>query len=275
VTNSYCFEKHATADLYTIDATLKTGLNRFVDSESASLRIKRRSNIVTEKSSQFTAMAQIKTIKVRNDGNIVEGSFFVTDSVSEFTSNFFYPQTIPASSEKIDGKVMYRWIVEGLEPEQETEIKYEIRYFSIWFTSLAIFIVVFLAFTYVYRPRIRKTFNFIGPLAKGKEVSILLEVKNSTLHEVKNITVKDTITSIAQLVRKFDTVKPEIKKTDAGTELEWRIKSLQPLEERVLTYRIKPVIDIIGSMRLPNATMSFTGKKKERRTMASNSVEVK
>jgi predicted transcriptional regulator len=34
-------------------------------------------------------------------------------------------------------------------------------------------------------------------------------------------------------------------------------------EERVITYRIKPVVNIIGTLKLPGAKVSFTLKKKK------------
>ncbi len=275
ISNSYCFDKYVTSGSYTIETTLKTGLNKFVDMRTTTLKIKAESNIVYDKSVVYNPFAQIKTIKIRNEGNIVEKNFYVTESVSEFVSKFFYPAEEPTISESVDDRVSYKWLIEELKPGEEKEIRYEIRFFSIWFSGLMIIIVVFFAFSYTYRPRVRKTASVIGPLKRGKEISVLLEVRNATIHEIKNVIINDTIPPIASLVEKFDTMKPSKKKTDGGIELTWKIKSLQPLEERVFTYRIKPVVDIIGSIRLPSATMSYVNKKKEKKTISSRSVEIK
>jgi len=275
VTNRYCFDKYAIATTYYIESNLRTGLNKFVDIRTTSLIINEKPNLVYKKSVTYTPFAQKKTIKVRNEGNIVEENFYVSEAVSDFISKFFYPEQDPVVSEIVDGKVTYKWLIHSLEPGEETEIKFEIRFFSIWFSGLILIILVFFAFTNVYRPKIKKNVTFIGPLKRGKEISVLLEIRNSTIDEIKNITVNDTIPSIAQIVERFDTIKPAISKAETGTALTWKIKSLQPLEERVLTYRIKPVVDIIGSMRLPSAIMSYLNKRKQKKSISSKSVEIK
>jgi hypothetical protein len=275
VDNTYCFDRYMAAGNYIIETTLKTSLNKFIDSRTTTLRIKEESNLVYEKSVSYNPFAQMNTIKVRNEGNVVEENFYVTETVSEFVSKFFYPEEEPTTSEPIDGRMSYKWLVESLEPGQRVQVKYEIRFFSIWFTGLIIVIVVFLAFSYVYRPKINKDANVVGPLKRGKEIFVTLDVKNSTIHEIKNVIVKDTVPPIAKVVERFDTMKPDLKKSEAGTEMTWRIKSLQPLEERVLTYRIKPVVEVIGTLRMPSASINYIDNKKRKKTMVSRSLEIK
>ena len=275
VENTHCFDRDTIAGSFSIETTLKTGLNKFVDSRTTSLKINEKSNLVEEEKVRYTPFAKMKTITIKNNGNVIEEDFYVTETVSEFMSQFFYPEESPSISESADGKVVYKWFVGSLPPGGEFEIKYEIRFFSIWFSGLMIVIVVFLAFSYVYRPKISKSANVIGPLKQGKEIPMLVEVKNSTIHEIKNVVVKDTVPGIAKLVERFDTMKPELKKSESGVEMTWKIKSLQPLEERVLTYKIKPVVEVIGSLKTPSATMSFIDRKKVKKTIASRALEIK
>jgi len=274
-TRSYCIGKHMLWGTYTLSATLKTTLNKLIDTQSKNFNVVEKSDLVYEKSMSYTPFAQIKTITVKNDGNRVERDFYVTETVSDFVSKLFYPVTTPTSVESAEGKVVYNWKVDQLNPDDETSVTYEIRFISIWFSGLVIAIVVFLAFTYVYTPRITKSFTMFGPLKRGKEIPVLLELKNSTLYEIKNIVVGDSIPPLASLVEKFDTMRPEAKKTDAGTELMWRIKSLKPFEERVLTYRIKTNVDIIGSMRLPRASMEYLNQKRQTKIVSSKAIELK
>ncbi len=275
VINQYCFDKYAESGRYTILSELRTELNKKLDSRTETLKITDISDIELEKDVQYTPFAQIKTITVKNEGNTIETDFYVTETVSSFVNKIFYPIDQPTSTEEQDNKYTYSWEIESLSPGESMQIQYEIRYVSIWFTGLVIILLVILAFSYVYTPRITKKYNLVGSLKKGKEIPIMLEIKNSTIHEIKNVVVEDSVTPIATLVSKFDTMKPKSKKTDTGTQLTWKIKSLKPLEERVLTYRIKPNVDIIGSMRLPKATMEYLNNKKEKKVVASKSVEIK
>ncbi len=275
VENGYCFDKYADAGSYSISAILKTTLNRQVDSRSTSVKISEKSDLIVEKSVEYNLFAQVKTITVKNEGNVNEDDSVVTETVSNFVNNLFYPIDQPTSLSKSENKVIYTWELESLKPGEETVIQYEIRYVSIWFTALVLLIIISLSFSYVYTPRIKKKFTLIGSLKKGKEIPILLEIKNSTIHEIKNVEVTDMVPPIAVLVEKYDTMKPKVKKSSSGIELSWKINSLKPLEERVLTYRIKPNVDIIGSMRLPKVAMEFVNNKKEKKTVSSNTAEIK
>ncbi|MFH1623086.1 MAG: hypothetical protein ABIA12_01025 [Candidatus Aenigmatarchaeota archaeon] len=273
--HSYCVGKHMQWGKYTLSTTLKTTLNRLVDTRSVNFEITEKSDLIYEKSVAYTPFAQIKTITVKNDGNRVERDFYVTETVSDFVSKLFYPVTTPTSTETADGKMVYSWKIGQLNPGDETSVTYEIRFVSIWFSGLVIALVVFLAFTYVYTPRIGKGYTMMGPLKRGKEIHVLLELKNATLYEIRNIVVRDSIPPLASLVDKFDTMRPETKKSEAGTDLLWRIKSLKPFEERVLTYRIKTNVDVIGSIRLPRTVMEYINQKKQVRIVSSKAVELK
>jgi hypothetical protein len=274
-THSYCIGKYMENGEYTLSATLKSSLNKLIDTRSVNFRVSPKVMLTYGKSVSYTPFAQIKTITVKNEGNVVENDFYITESVSDFVSKLFYPVTTPTIVESADGKVSYSWKIDRLPPGEETSVTYEIRFVSIWFSGIVIAIVVYIAFTYVYTPRISKQFTMIGPLKRGKEISMLLELRNSTLYEIKNIVVSDSIPPLASLVEKFDTMRPEAKKTDAGTELMWRIKSLKPFEERVLTYRIKTNVDIIGSMHLPKAGMEYLNQKRQTKIVSSKAIELK
>lgn len=275
ISKSYCFGKYAEPGTYSIEVVLKTYLNKFMDSRTANVKVDEVSNLIFKKSGIYTPFIQMETINIKNEGNIIETNFNVTEAVSEFTARFFYPIDTPTSVKSEGGRVVYSWMVERLAPGEETRVKYEIRYISLWVGGIALVILVFFAFSHAYRPRVKKSVRFSPPLKKGKELVVLLEVKNSTIHEIKNIVVNDSVSAIVSLVEKFDTMSPTIKKSEAGITLTWRMKSLRPLEERVLTYRIKPKVDIIGGMRLPRATMVYVNNKNEKKVVASRSLGIK
>lgn len=275
VSSFYCFEKYAETGTYSVEAMLKTEINKFVDSRAAAIRMNELSNLVMRKTASYTPFVQAKAIDIKNEGNLVESNFTVTETVSEFMSRFFYPIDTPTSIKEQDGKKVYSWVVESLKPGEATQIKYELRFAGIWISGISLAVLVFLAFSYFYRPTISKSARFLGTLKKGKEMVVLLELRNSTIHEIKSVVVQDAISPIVTLLEKFDTMTPTIEKSEAGTTLTWRIKSLSPLEERVLTYRIRPKVDIIGSMRLPRATMEYFDHKKQKKVVASGSIEIK
>ena len=103
----------------------------------------------------------------------------------------------------------------------------------------------------------------------------MLEVRNRTKHEIRDVEVRDFVPSIARVVERFDTLKPRVKSTGSGTELRWSFESLKARDERVLTYRIKPVVDVIGHLHLPNAHVKYSDRKKIKRMIASKRLAIK
>jgi rRNA processing protein Gar1 len=75
--------------------------------------------------------------------------------------------------------------------------------------------------------------------------------------------VRDFVPAVATVVERFDTLRPTLRKVTGGTELIWTLDSLRSGEERVLNYRIRPVVDIIGTLKLPVAYVKYLDKKKE------------
>jgi hypothetical protein len=275
VDESLCFGKYALAGEYMVTSTLRTSLNKFVDRPSLRFNISTYHDLVYNKSVEYTPFAQIRTVTVKNEGNAVERDFFVTETVSSLAARLFFPITNVDSTDYQGGNVVYGWKVSDLEPGRETTIRYEIRYVSIWITGVVIALIVILAFSYAYKPRLNKKVTVKGEVRKGSDVPVTLEVKNSTLYEIRNISITDNIPPLATLVEKFDTLPPQIKKTETGTELSWKIKTLRPLEERVLTYRIRPTVELAGVLRLPRAFLEYLDSKNVKKTESSGTVELR
>ena len=272
IQHTYRAGKYLSPTIYSVEGLLKDSLNRILDSRSVTFRINKVRNLMQSSSVSYSLFSQIKVITIENEGNVLEEDFYVTESVPLYVKNFFYPEVEPDRIEEKDNRIVYSWHVSALPPGNELTIKYEIRFFSIWLIGLAIIGIVLLAFKYAYSPKIIKKHKLVGKIERGKEITISLEVRNPTLHEIKNVVVSDLITPIARLVKKFDTMRPSVKKTDHGIELIWKIKTLKPMEERVFTYRIKPVVDIIGTLRLPRATITYLDRKKRKKSIASKVV---
>ncbi|MCX6821097.1 MAG: hypothetical protein NT016_04080 [Candidatus Aenigmarchaeota archaeon] len=274
VSHQYCLEKYQANGTYTLSATLKDSLNTLIDTRSVYFEVNPLTSLLYDKSVSYTPFAQTKVITIKNDGNFAQRYFNVTESVSGIVTKLFYPVTPPSSIENADGKVTYVWTITRLNPGETTSVTYEIRFVSIWISGLVIALLVYVAFAYVFTPRISKNVIMVGPLKRGKEVTALIEMRNATLYELKNITVTDSIPPIASLVEKFDTMRPDTKRNEYGTQLTWKIKSLKPLEERVLTYRLKTNVDVIGSVRLPAAGMEYMNHKRQTKRIVSKPLEL-
>jgi len=55
--------------------------------------------------------------------------------------------------------------------------------------------------------------------------------------------------------------KPVIRKTNNGTRLVWEIDSMEPGEQRVFEYSIKPLVEVEGGITLPEAELEIAEER--------------
>ncbi len=278
VIKSYTFDKYAPPGSYAIESVLTDSAGKIVYSKATNANINAEYKIPREystKSTKYTFFMITTTLTVKNEGNIATPDFYVTESIPSFIKTLFDPQIEPDTAEQTDGRIIYSWLVPSLEPGKQITIVYGFDLWRIWLTALIVGLIVYGAFTFFYKPTIVKKFRHEGPITRDKEILISLDVRNRTKHEIRDIEVRDFVPSIARVIDKFDTLAPRAKTGETGTELRWKIDSLKAGEERVLTYRIRPVVEVVGSLNLPEARVRYVDKKKVKRIIASKAMLVK
>ena len=212
-------------------------------------------------------------IKIENKGNVKVTNFYVTESLPSFSKSFFYPNIEPDFKEVQDNRIIYKWFIESLGPGDTLEIKYELRFTNVILGALFIIILISLITWKFFRPKLTK--KYIGLFSGQEEVKVSLSLKNKERKEIKNVIVKDFIPGIAKLIPEYDTLIPKVKRKEDGTELIWKVKSIKPKEERVFTYKIKPIIGITGDLKLPKASFMYETKKGKKRRVCSKSLIIK
>ncbi|MEM7818793.1 MAG: hypothetical protein QW403_01445 [Candidatus Aenigmatarchaeota archaeon] len=271
---TYNFSEYASPGIYRIEVLLKDELNNLITKKEETIRIKIVNKTSTQSWTDIGILSAVTTVKIKNEGN-VPVPIKITTSIPSFIKNLFFPEIQPTSEKAQDGWIEYEWNFENVKPGEEVTIRYEIKLLYVWLFCLGVVIVVILAFKFVYGPTVVKKYKPIVPTL-GKEITIALEVKNRSRHEIENIEIKDFVPTLFEVSGKFDTVRPDsIKKIKGGTVLTWKFASLKPLEERVLTYKIKPKMEISGTFKLPNAYMKYLDKKKEVKSIVSKSILIK
>jgi hypothetical protein len=144
---------------------------------------------------------------------------------------------------------------------------------------LIIFLIVAVALGAYYLFRsplvVRKSAVVIAAREGGmSELKVLIEVSNRSGRPVKNVQVLDKVPHIASVVRDFDvgTIRPvKIAHDDKkGTLMKWAFEELDAGEERVIAYKIRSKLSILGQMRLPvSVTKCETSPGHERRTKSN------
>ncbi|MEM5843653.1 MAG: hypothetical protein QXX07_00385 [Candidatus Aenigmatarchaeota archaeon] len=271
---TYNFSEYASPGIYRIEVLLKDELNNLVTKKEETIRMKIVNKTSTQSWTDIGILSAVTTVKIKNEGNVVV-PIKITTSIPSFVKNLFFPEIQPTREKTQDGWIEYVWEFENVKPGEEVIVRYEIKLLYVWLFSLGIVIVVILAFKFVYGPTVVKKYKPIVPTL-GKEITIALEIKNKSKHEIEDVEVRDFVPTLFEVSEKFDTVRPDsVKKVKGGTIITWKFNSLKPLEERVLTYKIKPKMEISGTFKLPNAYMKYLDKKKEVKSIVSKSILLK
>jgi len=203
-------------------------------------------NIVYDKLVSSTIFGNFITLTATNEGNMGSDAEFTSEISDEW-------YTVYSGSEpRLKEGNNYLW-VSSLDPGQSVQVSYTEIF---WPTYLFILIAVsMIGYTYYSITSLTLLKKIERPFVKrGAHTSVSLHIKNRR-RNVKGAIVRDMIPHGFEAVSKFQTIKPVIRKAGLGTELVWRIGNINPYEERVLHYTVKPT-KALGKTRLPSASIS-------------------
>jgi hypothetical protein len=188
---------------------------------------------------------------------------------------FFFPKTEPDLQETKENRIVYSWFISSLAPGEVRIVSYDVSTWNAVLIIIILLVVVAYTFKYVFAVSLVKRHSHRGPLTKDREITVMLEVRNRTRNVIRDVTVRDFVPAIATVIEKFDTLRPTLRKVAGGTEIVWTVPVLGPEDERVITYRIRPVVDITGTLKLPKAYARFIDNQKEVKKILSKSVFIK
>jgi len=139
-------------------------------------------------------------------------------------------------------------------PGETKEIRYRVEFWPsfarIGAGLLVILVIGIVTASRYSKPRISKKYR------RGrKATSIVLGVKSPFSH-TRSVMVRDWVSPLARVVMEgFEGTKPVVRRSDAGTELIWKLGDMSPGEERLLGYKIRP--RVAGNLKMPRATMRY------------------
>ncbi len=187
-----------------------------------------------------------REISVVNKGNL-PGSITIHDEVGMF---YFGP-----APSKIEGKTYY-WELSNVQPGEQRTIRYEINYLPL--ILLLIFLAV-LCWTLLFKIRTLRIRKFIMQkkhINEGTEFTVGLDIRNCSGTKLKDVVIKDFVPPVF-VVKDAPGYKSIKKKGHSGTHLIWKFDEFGRNEERILSYKIVPLISVTGEVRLPRAHVQF------------------
>jgi hypothetical protein len=211
-----------------------------------------------------------KEVKISNEGNTI--------NTQEVKIPISFGASLLVSSEegfvkKIEGTRYLTWET-ALAPGESEILNYVVNY------RVPIYIIVLLGllgffYWYVQTPitiskNAQTTKSEEGALS---EIKIVLDVKNKSKKPLKDVTIKDLVPGIANVEKSLElgTLRPkEVKHTKQGTKVVWNLAELDSEEHRVITYKVKAKLNIVGTFSLPRAVVEFAKKGKKKGKAYSN-----
>jgi hypothetical protein len=215
---------------------------------------------------------EIKTIILENQGNIrlIEKYTIPTS----FLESLF--MTTEPSSKRIGNQRVWDLdIAKGESIRIDIVINYRPLVFLI--AALVVLIVAY----FIFRSPIvmRKQAAVIGTREGGiSELKVLLTIRNRTGKRVKHLKIIDLVPRIAALKpdSEMGTVNPDkvIQNELQGTILKWHIDQIDGGEERLISYKIRSKLSILGGVTLPVAVAKFNTEKGKTRHSNSNKARI-
>lgn len=194
-------------------------------------------------------------VTVTNEGNIVEPSYATYRTVpnNDWVTGFI---TEPDGCSVSGGEKTCMYVFSDLAPGESSTVSYRLDYWSVYATYILVLVAVFslivLGMRRATSPVIIKRHVRKG----GDRHHVVLEIRNPFYHNISNAIVRDWVSPLANVLHhEIDVIRPLIRRSDAGTELIWKLGDIRPKETRIITYPIKSLVQ--GSLKMPRAYIRY------------------
>ena len=211
-------------------------------------------------------LENIYLIQVINNGN-----YKTTNNVKHQTTflKSVFTQTEPmARLVKEDGKRYIEWTLE-LGPNEKTQLSVVENYWPIVYIGALVF-AVFILYYLLRSPIVVRKDSIIVATSEGgiAGLKIVLTIKNRTNRIIRDLKIVDSVPNIAVVDKELDLeglIPPKVVKHEKrGTLLKWDIGDMGARDERILSYKLKSRLAILGNFTLPAAITKFGAKGRER-----------
>ncbi len=247
--------------------------NETISQSNKQLLIKEYSDISVEQTKTKGLFSTKEKITLYNDGN--------NDAVKliKVEKNFFEKIFTTTSAKyvhlKEDGHSYLTWSV-PLKPRETATINVTTNY-----TSLVLFIIlviILIVSYYVFRSPVVlfKRAKIVSSSEHGvTDVKVKLHIKNRSGRTIRNIKIIDKYPKLMSLEDEtsLGSLKPTKLLSGDKTHnlLTWNLEVLDPYEERLIVYRLKSGLNIVGNVSLPASKIKFHTASGDR-TYLSNKV---
>lgn len=223
--------------------------------------------IEEEKNETSDFFKYTQSIHLKNTANDKRETYYKVPTT--FLNDIFTTTTPVAFYEKEEGQPVLKFPV-ILNIGEETTLVVVKNYRPLVWLFLCI-LVLLLLYRYYQSPIVLTKQSRVVAKQEGgaSEIKVIMIVRNRSRKPIQDITILDKIPNLALIVREFEagTLEPSqiLKHEEKGTLLKWKIDQLDKEEERIISYRIKTRLVVLGSVQMPIAVAKYrtvSGKEK-------------
>lgn len=194
-----------------------------------------------------------------NDGNIKNSQsvYYPENKFKRMFTKSLPPYYLVS---KRDGEFLAWDLV--LEPQGKQEIVIIQNYKAPFIILLAILFFILLYYLFRSQIVIEKSIKLLE-IKDGavSELKVLIHIKNRSNSKLTSIKIGDRVPGLVTVEKEFDvgTIQPTkiVKDGKGSTILRWEIGELDPYEERIITYKVKARLKVVGDFVLPSALVKF------------------
>lgn len=261
-TKTFKFDRYFEPGDYLLKILVKDEYGNTVNKTSYVITLQKVEKVIVRKSAKYNFLQTNIKVVLRNEGN-EQVNYTYTEKFPRFVLSFVKFDQKPVIKKGAFAEAV--WYV-PLSPGEEKEITFKIVLWPYVTITSIIGVLFIFGLAVYYTPSVSKRFSH----RKENEIRIKLRIKNTSRKPIRDVVVRDFVPEIYTIVKKFETIKPTIRKVKGGYELLWRIDKMMPSEERLIAYSVIPTIEIIGKPKLPPAKMRYTDSSKRRKSARSN-----
>ena len=268
-------DPHQTPGTYKVDVRLINSVGDTIAEVQKDIRVKSYADVSTEDIKTNRLFSSTETITLVNKGNY-EATKQVKIEKNLF-QKIFTKTNIDYYSSTENGVSYIQWDVQLL-PNQKYVITATTNY--TWLVIVLLLILIGTISYYIFRSPILlfKKAKIISSSEHGiSEIKVRLHVKNRSGRIIRNIKIIDKYPKIVQVEDEVSlgSIKPtKMASTDKSHSLLlWNFDSLDPYEERLVIYKLRSQLNIVGNLSLPSSKVKFSTASGER-TYFSNDVKL-
>ncbi len=245
---NFTFDKYTAHGVYSVTARIMNDIGEVLDEARTSFTIEEVALLDKKKDVKTKLLERTITVTGTNVGNI-EGTLTIMEPKSLPMLAYEF-ETMPEITRE-GNREYFVWRCE-LEPLEKCVVTYKVNYWPLVFVALGVILIAIIVLEVFQYPKMHKK-----AYKRGEEHKVLIRIKNRGRRTLKDVEIIDDVPGIFQVIREFDAGKPvDVKKMRGKTRIVWRFPQLKPGEEKLLAYRIKPLLDVEGGIKLPPAEIS-------------------